>query len=409
MKIAFPELASAAEKQLPPSKWKKMLVYCARLHEESMFPAVGPFLYPWVSVGKGYIHNPAFGHWDLVHACLDALWLDPAHVKRQIENYFNQETSDGMLPGVVFGPKAEGGGLGTGEFNPTLECSHPPVWTFLVDDYFARTGDKDFLFWAFRFGRRNLDWWAKERPAMEGGYYYFDITDRKWESGVDESVRFDDTDELPHACVDASSHIFALVSFMQKWAGQVGEYAPELDRERHSLAVFIREELWDEESGFFYDLWAVREGKKIKTFDGFWPMVCGAAAGEQVKRLAGHLTDEKEFFTYHPVPTIARDEPSYSFDMWRGPAWNSMTYWICRGFASCGFEKEAKRVAQRALDRSLERFRETGTVFEFYNSDSADVSALKRKGKDAGPCREYLGHNPLISLFMLVESGGRTS
>jgi len=344
-----------------------------------------------------------------VHACLDALWLDPAHVKRQIENYFNQETSDGMLPGVVFGPKAEGGGLGTGEFNPTLECSHPPVWTFLVDDYFARTGDKDFLFWAFRFGRRNLDWWAKERPAMEGGYYYFDITDRKWESGVDESVRFDDTDELPHACVDASSHIFALVSFMQKWAGQVGEYAPELDRERHSLAVFSREELWDEASGFFSDLWAVREGKKIKTFDGFWPMVCGAAAGEQVKRLAGHLTDEKEFFTYHPVPTIARDEPSYSFDMWRGPAWNSMTYWICRGFASCGFEKEAKRVAQRALDRSLERFRETGTVFEFYNSDSADVSALKRKGKDAGPCREYLGHNPLISLFMLVESGGRTS
>jgi len=382
-----------------------MLVFICRLQEESIFPPLGPFKKPWVSLGKGYVGNPAFGHWDLVHACLDALAYDPGYVRTQFENYLLQITSGGMLPGVMYGPRDKN--LNNNIFCSQPECSHPPVWPFAVDEYVEIFRDHEFLETAFEFGRRNLAWWASNRRMPEGGYYYRDIIDQKWESGVDAGVRFINPAHPPYACIDATSHLYGFLEVMETWAKRLGENYLPFEKERESLRIIIQKDLWDEKTGFFYDLPMARgQAQKIKSFEGFWPLVVKAATADQANQMAEHLLNPEEFFSFHPIPAVALNEPSYAYDMWRGPAWNSMTYWIIRGLFRYGHNELAIKIGTLALDRSLEHFNKAGTVYEFYNSKSLDQTCLKRKGKDSGPCRDYLGHNPLNALYWLLFPGG---
>jgi hypothetical protein len=55
---------------------------------------------------------------------------------------------------------------------------------------------------------------------------------------------------------------------------------------------------------------------------------------------------------------------------------------------------------QRALDRTAGEFARTGTVFEFYHSLGGHAETVVRKPNRAqiGPCRDYLGHNPLHAM-----------
>lgn len=397
-RIKTPALAQTAREKLPASRWKEMLIFICKLQEESIFPPAGPFKKPWVSPGKGYIGNPAFGHWDLIHACLDALVYDTGYVRTQFENYFLQMKPDGMLPGVIYGPRDKA--LSKGVFSSQDNCSHPPVWPHAVDEYVKISGDHEFLKTAFEFGKKNLAWWQSNRRIPEGGYYYRDIIDQKWESGVDAGARFMNPIHPPYACIDATSHLYGFLEIMEAWAEKSGENPVPFQKEREDLKIIIQRDLWDEKTKFFYDLPMARgQAQKIKSFEGFWPLVVKAATTDQANQLVEHLLNPEEFFSFHPVPTVALNEPFYTNDMWQGPAWNSMTYWIMRGMFNYGYKEPAVKIGTLALDRSLEHFNKAGTVYEFYNSRSLDQSCLKRKGKDIGPCKDYLGHNPLNALY----------
>ncbi|OPZ88651.1 MAG: Glucosidase YgjK precursor [candidate division TA06 bacterium ADurb.Bin417] len=345
-------------------------------------------------MGPGYIAHPAFGHWDLVHACLDLVRFSPELVRDQLRNLFETAGPDGMLPGLSYGP-----GKRRPDFWANHKLSHPPLWPQAAEEYFRVARDLEFLKECFEFGRRNLAWWEAHRRVAGGGFYYRDILDRTWESGIDDGLRFKTPAERPFACVDATSHLYGYYEMMEKWAGRLELDAAAYREKRVGLAEFIQSEFWDERAGFFHDVG--RPGRP-KTFEGFLPMAFGAASEAQSIRLHEHLMNESEFYAFHPIPTVALNEPDWSFDMWRGPAWNSRTFWILRGSHRYGHRKEVGEIGLRTLDRTLEHFRASGTIHEFYNSRSIDQSVLVRKGNPAGPCREYLGHNPLNAFFYLV-------
>ena len=101
-------------------------------------------------------------------------------------------------------------------------------------------------------------------------------------------------------------------------------------RERASrLRNFIRTELFAAETGFFHDIWAMRDPRKRRlAFEGMWPVVVGAATPEQAARVIDeNLLNPDRFYAPHPICTVALDEPLFERRMWRGPTWNSMTYW----------------------------------------------------------------------------------
>ena len=132
-----------------------------------------------------------------------------------------------------------------------------------------------------------------------------------------------------------------------------------------------------------------------------WPVVVGAATEEQANRLIDeHLLNPDRFYTAHPICTVAHTDPGFELRMWRGPTWNSMTYWAARGCLRYGRQDAARRLLERALDASAAQFERTGTIWEFYHPHGGDPLQLERKPHTQynTPCPDYLGHNPLIAM-----------
>jgi neutral trehalase len=178
---------------------------------------------------------------------------------------------------------------------------------------------------------------------------------------------------------------------------------------RTNLQKLITTQIWDESSGFFYDSWVARQPEQRHlAFEGMWPVVVGAATPAQAKRVIDeHLLNSKEFFTPHPIATVARSDSKFERRMWRGPAWNCMTYWAARGCARYGRADAAKQLLEKALDATATEFQRSGTLWEFYDADLGDQKTLARKPKGRKiPCVDYIGHNPLFAMVDLWRTAG---
>jgi glycogen debranching enzyme len=395
----FDQLKQEAKRIGKPA-WRPMLQYAAELHERSTNPARSPFRFPWEGIGVGYCYGPAFGHWDIVHAMIDSLPQEREHVRNQLLNNLALQGVDGFLPGVVY--------MRGGEVKYSSEFSHPPVWPFAVQDYLALYEDQELLQLSYDAIVRQIAWFEAQRQAEGAGFYYTDILSHRWESGVDDGIRFDQIATGPYACVDATSHVYALYDFAVGWAEELGRDGGRYRAKKQELEAFLQQRLFDPETGWFHDIWAVgNPAQRPLCFEGVWPMVVGAATNEQVRRVVEeNLLAPDRFFTKHPIPTVAACEPKFELRMWRGPAWNSMTYWAVRGCLRYGYKEAASAILERALDSSAEQFERTGTVWEFYDPFGGEQTAVKRKPYTEfnTPCRDYMGHNPLLAMTRMWEA-----
>lgn len=395
------------------AEWRPMLRYLARLHGQSVRPAAGYFPYAYETLGPGYMGGRAFGHWDLTQERFDAMRADPEHVRRQIVNELAGQQDDGLIPGLVtFGVSGHPGAeVLTGSDKPVWKSAKafPPVWVMAVDAYVEQSGDRAVLGRALDAAVRQIGWFETKRAVPGGGFYYLDVVSDVWESGVDEGIRFLDRPAEAEACVDASAHVYLLYDHAARWSRQLGRPAGVWAAKAEALRRFIQTELWDEQTGFFYDRWAVRApGKRHLTFESMWPVVVGAATSEQAGRvIREHLLNPREFFTPHPLATVAVSDAAYELRMWRGPVWNSMTYWAARGCLRYGDRDAARQLVERALDGTAAEFARSGTIWEFYHPMNGAQGELKRKPSGRNePCRDYVGHNPLFAMADLWRQAG---
>ena len=382
-------------------EWRDLLVFTANLHERSIIDDDN-FPYPWEHLGPGYCYGPGFGHWDLIHELMDQMEAEPENVKLQLLNDIYYQQENGFVPGCIY--------VRDGKAEISTRSGHPPVWVFAADRYYTRTGDTGMLETLYNALIRQIDWFRNYRHADGEGYYYFDIiNDRIMESGVDDGVRFINKPDHLSACVDATAHMFALCDYAVKWAQILGKNCDDCAEERDRLGRYIRETLYDPDAGWFYDAWLRNDPNRFpESYESFWPMIVGAATPEQAKRVRDRLMDPEEFYGVHPVTTVSRKSPRYEMRMWRGPAWNSMTYWAVQGLLRYGMKAEAKTICERVLDSGAKIFAETGDVWEFYHPDGNDPHTIHRKpyAKNVPdhPCSDYLGHNPYIDMALIWES-----
>lgn len=392
--------------------WRPALLYLAELHGQSVLPATGFFKYPYESLGPGYMGGRVFGHWDLTHERLDTVRASPAHVRNQIRNELAGQQADGMIPGLVsFNVTGHPGQV---EANATRQPTwkpfkgFPPLWVFAVDAYVLQTSDPAILAECLEAARKQIGWFEAKRSLPGGGFYYLDATTGPWESGVDEGVRFDERPASAAACVDASAHVFLLYDHAARWSRKLQQPAAEWEAKANALRDFIRAELWDGATGFFYDHWTVRRpARRHLAFEGMWPVVVGAATPEQAQRVIDeHLLNPQEFFTPHPIATVARSDAKFELRMWRGPAWNCMTYWAARACVRYDRGDAARQLLEQALDATAAEFARSRTLWEFYHPMRGEPTVLHRKPAQNMPCRDYVGHNPLFAMTDLWRQTG---
>ena len=185
----------------------------------------------------------------------------------------------------------------------------------------------------------------------------------------------------------------------------------------------VRDLMWDDETGFFYDLntlackswqegnietpeisickgmWVsatinkriknevtsqLNKGKApfhlMKAISGFMPLFAGIATPEQAERLVyEHLLDRKEFWSEFPVAVMARSEPWYSQKLlpadlgcsWRANTWMPTNYMVFHGLKNYGYTDIATHLAKETT-----RLLETSGDREYYNSETGEGCGL---------------------------------
>ena len=386
-------------------EWKPMLEYLKVLHEKSTHSKSYPFDYDWEEIGPGYYSGTAFGHWDIVHQVFDALVYDPEHGIEQLYNDVKNQEPTGLIPGSIWMP---GGMSGREEVRWNKDSQgHPPVWVVAVDDYVQLTGNNNVLKTFYPSLIRQITWFENERKSNTEGFFYNDILLKKWESGVDEGIRFDEVGLGKWACIDATSHAFMMYKYAEKWSEKLGFNASYFSERKTELKNFINDSLYYSPDSMYYDIWAIHDtSKQNLVFENFWPMIAGAIDQQRADVLIdNYLLNESHFFTPHPVATVSVSNPKFELRMWRGPAWNSMTYWIARGCLNYNRVDAAKVILEKALDATAKQFKETGEIWEFYHPFGGSQTELQRKphSKYNSPSKDYLGHNPLIAMAKIYD------
>ncbi|EDY19132.1 Glycogen debranching protein-like protein [Chthoniobacter flavus Ellin428] len=395
--------ALAREAALPGNPaWKPMLLYLAELHGQSVHPPLDYFRFPFEDIGPGYQGGKIFGHFDLTHQRLDTVRALPEHARNQLRNELAGQQPDGFIPGVISFDKA-----GKATWKP--DKGFPPLWVVSAEACVQASPDKTLLAECYEALRKQIGWFEAKRMASDGGFYYLDVIQKTWESGMDEGIRCDERPPGPAASVDATAHVYMLYDHAARWSGALGKPDPAWTDKAPKLQKLITTLLWDDQTGFFYDSWSAHHPElRHLAFEGMWPMVVGAATPAQAKRVIDeHLLNSKEFFTAHPIATVARSDSKYERRMWRGPAWNCMTYWAARGCLRYGRADAARALLEKALDATAAEFDRSGTVWEFYDADGGEQKTLARKAKGRKiPCVDYLGHNPLFAMVDLWRQSG---
>jgi len=400
------KLKSDVEKSGKP-EWQGMLQYVASLHEKSTHPAQYPFPYDWEEIGQGYTYGPAFGHWDIVHQSLDVLHSFPQHSLEQLLNDIANQETTGLIPGSIWMPGANLAKSGKATWNSSTEA-HPPVWVFAVSAYVKQTGDIQILHKFYTPLIKQISWFENERKANGEGFFYNDIMTKNWESGIDQGIRYELEGLGKQACIDATSHVYLLYKTAADWAEKLQMPSQWAAKRETELKKFIQDSLYVAENGFFYDSWAVKNpALRHFSFEAMWPVVVGAATTEQANRFIDeYLMDTTCFLTPHPISTVGKKDPKFKLRMWQGPVWNSMSYWAAIGCIKYGRNEAARTILEKALDATNVQFKRTGTIWEFYHPFGGRPEDVARKPKKQPnmPCKDYLGHNPLIAMALLYDS-----
>ncbi len=403
---AFEPLTREAS-SLGKKAWQPMLTYLADLHRRGTHPVQPPFPYPWEDLGPGY-HARAFGHWDVVHEIIDVLPALKQHAEWQIRNNLANQGADGHVPGLIWVKASH-----LPEGHPprwNKEASHPPLWPTAVSDYQSQYRTLELTRFCYRPLKNQIKWFETQRKAEPAGFHY---SRSNWESGIDDDVRqpFGDSFEPRKAFIDATCHVYQMYDCAAQWAAALGEVeeGKQFSSKAAALAEYVRTELYDGKSGFFYDAWSVHDpAKRVESFVAIWPLVFGIATPSQAGRLVEeHVMNPKRFYTRHPIASIVPGTRGYELLTWHGPAWNSMTYWAARGCLRYGFKTEARKLLETALDASNAQFARTNTIWEFFHPDGGRPEDMRREVKPPYemPRRDYTGHNPLFAMARLLAHG----
>ena len=137
----------------------------------------------------------------------------------------------------------------------------------------------------------------------------------------------------------------------------------------------IYEKMWDEKDKIFYALDENEKMIKVKTISNLFPIILPNIPKEMLDALVEHLTNQKEFWTPYPIPSVSVSESSFEPDyrieklMWRGPVWINTNWYIVKGllYQAKRFKEEKYRViAEYIMRKSIEMVKKSG-IWEFYN------------------------------------------
>lgn len=360
--------------------------------------------------------------WDTWKQAVATSRFDPELGKNNIRALFDHQiTADdnirpqdkGAIIDAVFYNKDEYRGEDGGNWNE--RNSKPPLAAWSVWNVYKATNDIEFLKEMYPKLVDYHNWWYTNRDHDKNGIAEYGamvhplndseeaiILAAAWESGMDNATRFDqegygandvgtkvfeNKDEngrlvgysINQESVDLNSYLYAEKGFLKSMAEILGEYndAKKFEQEATYIKSYISENMFDRETGFFYDLQINDNGTQKKLLvnrgkgpEGWLPLWANMASEYQAKCVKDNMIDENKFNTYIPLPTASRDNPKYNPQKyWRGPVWLDQALYGIEALQNYGYYNEAYKLSSKMFD-NCEGLLSNGAIRENYNPES---------------------------------------
>jgi hypothetical protein len=119
--------------------------------------------------------------------------------------------------------------------------------------------------------------------------------------------------DTPFIAVDYNCSLHALRERIIAAAETLGDATVDtrtLRSENEQLRAAINAELWDPQTGFYYDMDPrTMRRSPVKSIAAFSALYAGIASKPQAERLVAHLSDPNEFGSPYPFPSVSLDTP----------------------------------------------------------------------------------------------------
>ena len=318
-----------------------------------------------------------------------------------LDNFYSHQHRDGFICREI---REDNGEDQFTRFDPS--STGPDILPWCEWEYFLNTGDKERLANVFPPLMAYHGWMRENRTWLDGTYW-----SSGWGCGMDNLPRVQEgySPLFSHghmvwvdACLQELMNCNILTE-MGKVLGREKDTA-DLALEKAVLEKVINEKLWDEKTGFYYDLWKNGELSMVKHIGAYWALIAGAVpAGEKEKRFVAHLDNEKEFKRPNRVPALSMDDPRYNPDSgyWAGGVWAPTDYMVLSGLDNYGEYKLAYEIASDALASVISVFRDTGTLFENYAPEFVGEGGKPWHGNPSHS--DFVGWSGLFPISIMLE------
>ena len=299
--------------------------------------------------------------WDAYFHALAYRHIEKHLAQDQIRIMLDHQRDDGMIPDAIH----DEGTVTHLNVPVDADVTKPPLLAWSAWKLYEKDGDREFLNEIYEPIVRCNRWWYEKSDVDGNGLCEYS---HPFSSGLDDSPLWDDG--MPVESPDLNTYLYLQQEAMARIAAEIGEKddVQMWKQEAHATAQRMIESSWDEKSGFF---WAKHNGARVNVRTPFslFPLLTGQLPPEISARLVTHLTDERQFWSRYPVPTVAMDDPKYNpSQMWRGPTWVNVNYLLIEGLQRSGYAELAHELRRRTLDLIGGQ----DDIYEYYDPQSGE-------------------------------------
>ena len=307
------------------------------------------------------IHYVGVWQWDAYFHALAYRHVDMHLAQDQIRILLDHQRDDGMIPDAVH----DEGAVTHLNFPVDADVTKPPLLAWAVWKLYEQGNDREFLSEIYEPIVRWNDWWFEKNDLDGNGLCEYQ---HPFSSGLDDSPLWDDG--MPVESPDLNTYLYLQQDCLAKIACAIGanEDAEMWQQHAQAMAQRMIDITWDAENGLF---WATRNGSRVNVRTPFnlFPLITGQMPPHIAARLVAHLTDERQFWSRYPVPTVAMNDPKYDPNqMWRGPTWVNVNYLLIEGLQRSGYPDLARELRRRTLELICGQ----DDIYEYYHPESGE-------------------------------------
>ncbi len=306
-----------------------------------------------------YVWFNGFWSWDSWKHSVGLSHYDTRLAKEQIKLMFDFQLDDGFIVDCVY--------------RDTLIEPHnwrdtkPPLSAWAVAKIYEKDKDIEFVKYMYPKLKKYHNWWYNKRDHDQDGICEYGSTDgtaiaSKWESGMDNAIRFDEIEMLKNSegaysmnqeSVDLNAYLYAEKLFLADLADALKlDDSKDYRKDAEALKIKVQTQFYDSEDGWFYDT-NIDGDKFIKGegSEGWTALWAKAATQEQAEAVKNRMMNPEKFFTHVPFQTMSADHPKFDplKGYWRGPNWFDQSYFGTKGLRNYGFNEEADKATVQIL------------------------------------------------------------